>query len=98
MLNRKIDKYIRDFYTRGKNALLKVLPIEVKSGKNYTVHSALNNVLNCPAYHLPEAIVLYNGNVHSKGCIVYAPIYMTMFLRQEDTTPAYYKIDLSGLA
>lgn len=39
MLNRKIDKYIRDFYTRGKNALLKCYLLRLKVVKitQYTV-------------------------------------------------------------
>ena len=74
-----------------------VLPIEVKSGKNYTAHSALNNVLNCESYHFAQAIVFNNFNLHTAGRIVYAPIYMVMFIEKNDAAPAYYKIDLSML-
>ncbi len=74
-----------------------VLPIEVKSGKNYTAHSALDNVLNCESYHLPRAIVFNNYNLHAQERILYAPVYMVMFLKEEDACPAYYKIDLSML-
>ncbi len=74
-----------------------VLPIEVKSGKAYTAHSALNNVLSCDSYRIPEAIVFNNDNLHTVGRIVYAPIYMVMFIQQDDSAPAYYKIDLSAL-
>lgn len=75
----------------------RVLPIEVKSGKDYTVHSALRNLLNCEEYQLQEAIVFNNGNLHTNGNITYAPIYMVMFIQPVDDTPAYYKIDLSAL-
>lgn len=74
-----------------------VLPIEVKSGKSYTAHSALNNILSCDAYRIPEAIVFNNDNLRTAGKIVYTPIYMSMFIQQDDTAPAYYKIDLSML-
>lgn len=74
-----------------------VLPIEVKSGKNYTAHSALSNILNCDAYRLPEAIVFNSDNLRVSDRITYAPIYMVMFVRQNDSAPAYYKIDLSML-
>lgn len=74
-----------------------VLPIEVKSGKDYTIHSALRNLLNCGAYHLPEAVVFNNSNLHTVGSVTYAPIYMVMFLQPVDDTPAYYKVDLSAL-
>lgn len=73
------------------------LPIEVKSGKNYTAHSALDKVLSCEAYSLPQAVVFNNYNLHTVNHIVYAPVYMVMFLTETDPTPAYYKIDLSML-
>ncbi len=60
---------------------LSVLPIEVKSGKDYTVHSALNNLLKTKDYGVPKAIVLSNNReVKVKGNIVYMPIYYVMFL------------------
>lgn len=74
-----------------------VLPIEVKSGKNYTTHSALDKVLNCESYNFSQAVVFCNYNLRSVGKILYAPVYMVMFLEDADTTPAYYKIDLSAL-
>lgn len=62
----------------------KVLPIEVKSGKDYTTHSALNNVMKIADYDIAEAIVLSDYNVKTKGNITYYPIYMTMFLGEEN--------------
>ncbi len=73
------------------------LPIEVKSGKNYTAHSALDKVLNCESYHFSQTIVFNNYNLHTVGGIVYAPVYMVMFLAETESAPAYYKIDLSML-
>ena len=75
----------------------KVLPIEVKSGKDYESHRALSNVLQQEAYDLPEAVVFNNDNLHTKGPIIYAPIYMVMFLEKNNEAPSYYKIDLTGL-
>lgn len=75
----------------------KVLPIEVKSGKDYETHRALSNIMDCSEYDLPEAVVLNNGNLHVAGNIIYAPIYMVMFLEKDNTVPTYYKVDLSGL-
>lgn len=75
----------------------KVLPIEVKSGKDYELHRALSNVMKCDDYDIPEAVVFNNGNLHVDGKTVYAPVYMVMFLKKENTAPAFYKIDLSGL-
>lgn len=75
----------------------KVLPIEVKSGKDYESHRALSNVLQQEAYDLPEAVVFNNDNLHTKGKIIYAPIYMVMFLEKNNEAPSFYKIDLTGL-
>mgnify|MGYP002857466808 FL=1 len=58
-----------------------VLPVEVKSGKDYTVHSALNNLLSTPDYHISSAIVLSNDRViRHDGNVTYMPVYFTMFL------------------
>lgn len=75
----------------------KVLPIEVKSGKDYETHRALSNIMDCDEYDLPEAMVFYNGNLRISGKIVYAPIYMVMFLEKRNSAPGYYKVDISGL-
>lgn len=75
----------------------KALPIEVKSGKDYETHRALSNIMDCGEYDLPEAIVFNNDNLHTTGKLIYAPIYMVMFLERNNATPAYYKVDLSGL-
>lgn len=75
----------------------KVLPIEVKSGKDYESHRALSNIMNCNEYDIQEAVVFNNGNLHVSGNIIYAPIYMVMFLEKDNTAPVFYKVDLSGL-
>ena len=53
----------------------KVVPIEVKSGKDYETHRALSNIMDCAEYDLPEAIVFNNDNLRVAGKMVYAPIY-----------------------
>lgn len=75
----------------------KILPIEVKSGKDYETHHALSNIMDCGEYELDEAIVLNNENLYVKGKVTYAPIYMIMFLQKKNDAPAFYKIDLSGI-
>lgn len=59
-----------------------VLPIEIKSGKNYKRHSALSHVLESSNYNLNQAVVFSNSNVESCGRIAYLPIYMLMFLEE----------------
>lgn len=60
---------------------LQVLPLEVKSGKDYTEHSALTNFLNTPEYNIDRAIVFSNERlVFKKKNATYMPIYYCMFL------------------
>ncbi len=60
---------------------LSVVPIEVKSGKDYTVHSALNTFVQNEEYGVKKAIVLSNERQFTvKGKIIYLPIYYLMFL------------------
>ena len=75
----------------------KALPIEVKSGKDYEIHRALSNILDCEEYELPEAVVFCNNNLRVQGKLIYAPIYMMMFLEKNNTAPTNYKVDLTGL-
>ena len=46
-----------------------VLPIEVKSGKDYYVHSAIKNVADNVEYGVREAYVLANCNIEKDGKI-----------------------------
>lgn len=60
---------------------LSVVPIEVKSGKDYTVHSALNNFVSNESYSIKKAVVLSNEReISHKGKITYLPIYYVMFM------------------
>ena len=49
----------------------RVLPIEVKSGKDYEKHSALDNVMAVPEYGIQEAYVFTNDNVKTDGKLTY---------------------------
>ena len=62
---------------------LSVVPIEVKSGKDYTVHSALNHFLGNDGYNIRKGYVLSNEReIRQKGKITYMPIYFVMYLKQ----------------
>lgn len=62
--------------------LLSVLPIEVKSGKDYYIHTALNNLLKVEEYKITNGIVFSNeAKVYTNGNVIYMPIYYVMFLR-----------------
>lgn len=74
-----------------------VLPLEIKSGKDYKRHSALNNVLSTENYNIKKALVFSQGNVEVKDKRIYLPIYMIMFLKNKKLNNSVYKIDLNGL-
>lgn len=75
-----------------------ILPIEVKSGKAYAVHSALNNVLSNEDYGIKQAFVFANCNVMVNEKIVYYPIYFCMFLQEGDLIlPQIPKMDFSQM-
>lgn len=75
-----------------------VLPIEVKSGKDYKVHRALSNIMDCGEFNLNRALIFNNSNLKVEGKLTYAPIYMAMFLKQEiKDEDSIYKLDLSEL-
>jgi len=70
----EVDYLIDDYES------LSAVPIEVKSGKDYTVHSALNNFVRNEDYHIKKAYVVSNERtVSQKGKIIYIPIYYIMF-------------------
>jgi len=74
-----------------------VLPIEVKSGKDYERHRALSNIMDNEEYAVPKALVFCQENTQIKGRLVYLPIYMTMFLQHEKNEDLTYRLDLTGL-
>ncbi len=87
----KAHKYKLYYYDNKKNGeidfliddseTLSVLPVEVKSGKNYTVHSALTKFMKMTDYNIVRSVVLSNErNVCLKDGILYLPIYYVMFL------------------
>jgi predicted AAA+ superfamily ATPase len=72
----EVDYLIDDYDT------LSTVPIEVKSGKDYTIHSALNAFVRNEDYHIKKAYVVSNERtVTVKDKIIYLPIYYIMFFR-----------------
>ena len=78
----EVDYLIDDYQS------LSTVPIEVKSGKDYTIHSALNNFINTPDYHIQKAYVVSNERqIKHKGNITYIPIYYIMFFQNDSNVP-----------
>ena len=74
-----------------------VVPMEIKSGKDYTVHSALNNILSNSEYNINKAYVFSTANLSTDGKIVYAPIYMLMFIKKHEPKDMIYRPNISRL-
>ena len=65
-----------------------VLPVEVKSGKDYTKHSALDNFMKVPDYHVSSAMVLNDDReIKVVNNVTYAPVYNVMFLSAKEQDP-----------
>ncbi len=75
----------------------RILPIEVKSGKAYARHRALDQVLRTESYGIGEAVVLSNENIRVKDNVFYCPIYLTGLFQKRQEEELLYRIDLSVL-
>jgi len=70
----EVDYLIDDYES------LSAVPIEVKSGKDYTIHSALNTFVRNEDYHVQKAYVVSNERiVKTVDKVTYMPIYYMMF-------------------
>ena len=77
--NGEVDYLIDDM------ANLSVLPLEIKSGKDYQVHSALDKFLEIKEYNIHQAFVLSNAQqVEVKDGITYLPIYYIMCIEPDE--------------
>ncbi len=64
---------------------LSVIPIEVKSGKDYNMHAALDRFMKNDDYSVNKAYVFSNsGEIRNEDEITYLPVYMCMFLEKDD--------------
>ena len=72
--NGEVDFLVDDYES------LSVVPLEIKSGKDYAVHSSLSHFIKTPDYGIRFAYVLSNEpKVFTKECVTYMPIYYIMF-------------------
>lgn len=74
----------------------RVVPIEVKSGKDYKKHKALDNLLAAPEYSIQEGIVLSTSNIEIKDNIFYCPVYMAELIREETPSDVPLTLDIFG--
>lgn len=69
----------------------KILPIEVKSGKDFKKHQALDKFIEEKEFKVEEGYVLSNNNIVKEGKITYLPIYMTMFIKKPKPKDVFLK-------
>lgn len=102
----KCHNYSLFYYNSKKNGEVdfiiengtEILPIEVKSGKDYKRHVALENLLNNNSYNINKAYTLCQGNIESINNRIYLPIYMIMFFKnKKDVESQIVNIDISAL-
>lgn len=83
------------FYNSHRNGELdfvieqdnEIVPIEVKSGKDYYVHSAISKAADNPEYEINKAYVFTNYDIRTEGKMIYLPVYMCMFLKESTSLP-----------
>lgn len=81
----KVDFLIDDYSSTT------ILPIEVKSGKDYTRHSALNNLLKVRDYDIASGLVLSNSReIKTVGNVSYMPVYYVMFIDANAVEELYF--------
>ena len=72
--------------------------LEVKSGKDFKRHSALDRMRRVEGWRFGQATVLCKGNVAVEDGVRYLPWYMTLFLGSyQPPKEMKYEIDLSAL-
>jgi len=75
----------------------KVLPIEVKSGRDVKFHKALDNIMAVDEFAIEESIVISKENMKREGRILYLPVYMLGLLKNKELDDLYYHFDASAL-
>ena len=73
-----------------------VIPIEVKSGKVYKRHNALDNVLGVYS-EIKRAFILSNENLSVEDNKIYLPIYCIMFMQKQELEDMFYRVDIEDL-
>ena len=74
--NGEVDYLIDDYDN------MTVSPLEVKSGRDYKIHSAINKFISNKSYNVSKAYVFSNErNVFEENGIIYLPIYYIMYFK-----------------
>jgi len=72
--------------------------VEVKSGKDYKKHNAMDNIRDVSEWKIEKSYVLCNDNLHAENGIKYLPWYMIMFIKPDKIeTGTIFEVDISNL-
>lgn len=71
---------------------LQILPIEIKSGKDYSTHASLDKFIKNKDYSVNKAYVFSNNReIKQENKITYFPIYMIMFIKNDNNVVGQIK-------
>ena len=71
-----------------------IMPLEIKSGKSFRAHKALNNLLESSEYPIKKGYVLSPSNVERNGNITYMPIYMAGMFGERPSEDVFVNLDV----
>ena len=75
-----------------------VVPLEIKSGKDYQRHAALTNLLSNKEYAIKEGLVFAHCNIRTEQKTTYLPVYMIAFIRRSEVPKdLIYSLDMSDI-
>ena len=71
-----------------------IMPLEIKSGKSFRAHKALNNLLESSEYSIKKGYVLSPSNVERNGNVTYMPIYMAGMFGERPSEDVFVNLDV----
>ena len=71
-----------------------IMPLEIKSGKSFRAHKALNNLLESSEYSIKKGYVLSPSNVERNGDVTYMPIYMAGMFGERPSEDVFVDLDI----
>ena len=71
-----------------------IMPLEIKSGKSFRAHKALNNLLESSEYPIKKGYVLSPSNIERNGNITYMPIYMAGMFGERPSEDVFVNLDV----
>lgn len=80
-----------DFLIEDNN---EIIPLEIKSGKDFKTHKALDNLMASKEYSINKSFVLSLSNIEVDDNCAYIPIYMTGLFGCRNTEDIFINLDI----